>query len=77
MFVNPNFYQIIANTVGTIVNVAEQQQYVLNSGEYAQISVTGAGMLSSNYPIMLVQFGQVSRIIVESCTRCFNCLLAN
>ena len=58
-YVDIQSYQIIANTNGTIVNTTTDQQYQLNVGDYRQINVNGSAMLTSNYPIQLIQLGQV------------------
>jgi len=51
-------YQIVANTNGTIVNVSTNQ-YRLNAGHYQIIRANDAEILTSNYPIQLIQIGQV------------------
>lgn len=52
-------YQIVANTNGTIIN-ADGRQYQLNAGGYLLINVSGISMLTSNYPIQMIQMGQVN-----------------
>lgn len=56
-------YQIVANTFGTIVS-ADGRQYTLNAGEYLIINVTDTAMLTSNYPIQMVQMGQVQQLFI-------------
>ncbi len=51
-------YQIVANTNGTIVN-ADGREYQLNIGEYRTIITNTSTMVTSNYPIQLIQMGQV------------------
>jgi hypothetical protein len=58
-YVSSQQYQIVANTTGTIVNVTDGQQFQLNIGDYRLITVAASAMLTSNYPIQLVQMGQV------------------
>jgi len=52
-------YQIVAHTDGTIVSA---DRYVLrfNAGEHATVMIAnGSAILSSNYPIQLIQLGMV------------------
>lgn len=49
-------YQIVANTMETVVN-ADGQDYSLNTGQYLHIYVNTPAMLTSNFPVELVQIG--------------------
>ena len=50
-------YQIVANTMETIVNIDDKLYYVLNTSEHRVIDVNTSAMLTSNFPIELVQIG--------------------
>jgi hypothetical protein len=64
-YVTNQSYQIVANTNGTIVNVSiTEQSYRLDAGQYLEITVDDSAMLTSNFPIQLVQLGQVQLNIV-------------
>lgn len=58
MFANSSLFQIVASTHGTIVN-ASGVIYEIYDDNRKEILVDVASMLSSNYPVMLVQLGQV------------------
>lgn len=52
-------YQIVTYTNGTIVN-ASGHVYIFNEGEYyLTIRMTDAAILTSNFPILLIEMGQV------------------
>jgi hypothetical protein len=53
-----NEFQFVADTDGTIVYVGGKK-YNLNAGKYLSLVVSDATMLTSNYPIQLIQMGQV------------------
>lgn len=54
-------YQIVANTNGTALHSTDGSQYHTNANEYLIIDITDdAAMLTSNYPVQLIQMGQVS-----------------
>uniref|UniRef100_A0A914V7V1 IgGFc-binding protein N-terminal domain-containing protein n=1 Tax=Plectus sambesii TaxID=2011161 RepID=A0A914V7V1_9BILA len=58
MFLTMNYYQVIANTDNTVVSVGEGTTIVtLNAGEYQRFQI-GAALVTSNYPIQLIQIGQ-------------------
>jgi hypothetical protein len=54
------YYQMVADINETIVQVNEQQ-YRMNAGDYQIIQIQGATMLTSNFPIQLVQIGNVRK----------------
>jgi hypothetical protein len=54
-------YQIVADTIGTIVT-AVGQEYRLNAGDYVLVNISGTAMLTSNNPIQTIQMGQVKRV---------------
>jgi hypothetical protein len=57
--VNNQQYQVVTDTNGTIVN-ADGAQYQLDAGQYLLLNVTDASaILTSNYPVQVVQIGQV------------------
>jgi len=58
MHVQQNEFLFVADTDGTTVYV-DEKQYKLNAGEYQSLQVSDATMLTSNYPIQLIQMGQV------------------
>jgi hypothetical protein len=58
MNVQDQQYQIVADTNGTIVN-ANGQIYQLNAGAYRMISESNVALLTSNFPIQLIQLGTV------------------
>ena len=51
-------YQIVANTDGTIINLNDDSVH-LDAGQYQILNIGGAIMLTSNYPIQLVEMGKV------------------
>jgi len=58
MGVKQNEFQFVADTNGTIVDV-DEEEYTLNAGEYQSLVVTSPTILASNFPIQLIQMGQV------------------
>ncbi len=58
MYVEKNEFQFVADTNGTIVHVYGEQ-HILNAGQYLSLVVSDATMLTSNFPIQLIQMGQV------------------
>uniref|UniRef100_A0A914V4N4 C-type lectin domain-containing protein n=1 Tax=Plectus sambesii TaxID=2011161 RepID=A0A914V4N4_9BILA len=57
MFLTTNYYQVVTNTDNTVVSAGGQQITTLNAGQYRTFQ-TGATIISSNNPILLVQIGQ-------------------
>jgi len=52
-------YQIVAHTNGTIVS-ANGLVWRFDAGEHATVTIAnGSAILSSNYPIQLIQLGMV------------------
>ncbi len=51
-------YQIVGNNKGTIMHI-NGMQYKLNVDGCLSINVSGPAMLTSNFPIQLIQIGQV------------------
>ncbi len=58
MRVKQNEFQFVADTDGTTVDV-NGEQHILNAGQYESLFVSDATMLRSNFPIQLIQIGQV------------------
>lgn len=59
-----NWYQAIADTDGTVITYPGGGQF-LNAGGYVQFNAS-IGMITSNYPIQLIQLGQVRHLLRES-----------
>uniref|UniRef100_A0A914W6T6 C-type lectin domain-containing protein n=1 Tax=Plectus sambesii TaxID=2011161 RepID=A0A914W6T6_9BILA len=57
MFLTTNLYQVVANTNNTIVSAGGTTVATLNAGEYRRFQI-GAALVTSNYPIQLIQLGQ-------------------
>jgi len=58
MGVQQGEFQFVADTNGTTLDV-DGDQYNLNAGQYQSLVVYDATMLTSNFPIQLIQMGQV------------------
>uniref|UniRef100_A0A914V1W4 C-type lectin domain-containing protein n=1 Tax=Plectus sambesii TaxID=2011161 RepID=A0A914V1W4_9BILA len=56
MYVTYNYYEVVANTDGTVVT-SGGTQYPLNAGQFVQFP-SPIGILTSNYPVQVVQLGQ-------------------
>ncbi len=54
----PNAFQIVADTDSTIVDT-DEEHYVLNAGDFQSIVIFEATMLKSNFPVQVIQLGQV------------------
>uniref|UniRef100_A0A914VWI5 IgGFc-binding protein N-terminal domain-containing protein n=1 Tax=Plectus sambesii TaxID=2011161 RepID=A0A914VWI5_9BILA len=57
MYLSTNWYQVVANTANTVVSVGGTTVATLNAGEYRNFSI-GAALVTSNYPVQLIQIGQ-------------------
>jgi hypothetical protein len=59
MYTEIQEYLIVTNTNGTIIDI-DGQQYQLDANKYLTLrDVNGTAMLTTNFPIQLVQMGQV------------------
>jgi hypothetical protein len=59
MYTEQQEYTIVANTNGTMIDI-DGQQHQLDANKYLTLkNVTTAAMLTTNFPIQLVQMGQV------------------
>uniref|UniRef100_A0A914X9H2 IgGFc-binding protein N-terminal domain-containing protein n=1 Tax=Plectus sambesii TaxID=2011161 RepID=A0A914X9H2_9BILA len=54
-----NYYQVVAITNNTVVSAGGTIVATLNASEYLEFQ-TGPDLVTSNYPIQLIQIGQVS-----------------
>ena len=59
LYLTTNYYQVVANTDHTVVSAGSTVIATLYAGEYRRFQI-GAALISSNYPIQLIQIGQVS-----------------
>uniref|UniRef100_A0A914VP80 IgGFc-binding protein N-terminal domain-containing protein n=1 Tax=Plectus sambesii TaxID=2011161 RepID=A0A914VP80_9BILA len=57
LYLTTNYYQVVANTDHTVVSAGSTVIATLYAGEYRRFQI-GAALVSSNYPIQLIQIGQ-------------------
>lgn len=58
MYASETMFQFVADTDGTIVE-ADERTFQLNASEYEAVVIDNATILTSNFPIQLIQIGQV------------------
>uniref|UniRef100_A0A914USW0 IgGFc-binding protein N-terminal domain-containing protein n=1 Tax=Plectus sambesii TaxID=2011161 RepID=A0A914USW0_9BILA len=57
MYLSTSFYQVMTNTNNTVVSAGGKTIATLNAGEYREFQI-GAALITSNYPIQLIEMGQ-------------------
>uniref|UniRef100_A0A914X2J2 IgGFc-binding protein N-terminal domain-containing protein n=1 Tax=Plectus sambesii TaxID=2011161 RepID=A0A914X2J2_9BILA len=57
MYFSTNSYQVVSNTDNTVVSARDKIIATLNVGEYRNFSI-GAALVTSNYPVQLIQIGE-------------------